>query len=248
MSRTQYQYSLDDPDGAELNAWAPRLVDALRARPELRDVSSDQQDQGLGTAVFIDRSTASRLGVSPQTIDDTLYDAFGQRQVSTMFTQLNQYRVVLEVKPHFRQNVRWAPRHLRARREQHAGRAAQRRDARGRDDGAAGHHPPGAVSGGDAVVQPGAGRGPGRGGDCDRGGDAAAGAAGEHPGQLPGHGAGLPGLAGQRAPADRGGPGGGLPRARRAVRELHPPADDSLHAALGRAWAPSWRCWSAAPS
>ena len=105
VSRTQYQYSLDDPDGAELNAWAPRLVDALRARPELRDVSSDQQDQGLGTAVFIDRSTASRLGVSPQTIDDTLYDAFGQRQVSTMFTQLNQYRVVLEVNPHFRQNV-----------------------------------------------------------------------------------------------------------------------------------------------
>ena len=105
MSRTQYQYSLDDPDGAELNAWAPRLVDALRARPELRDVSSDQQDQGLGTAVFIDRSTASRLGVSPQTIDDTLYDAFGQRQVSTMFTQLNQYRVVLEVKPNFRQNL-----------------------------------------------------------------------------------------------------------------------------------------------
>jgi hypothetical protein len=104
VSRTQYQYSLDDPNGAELNAWAPRLVDALRERPELQDVSSDQQDQGLGTAVFIDRGTASRLGVSPQTIDDTLYDAFGQRQVSTMFTQLNQYRVVLEVKPDFRQN------------------------------------------------------------------------------------------------------------------------------------------------
>jgi multidrug efflux pump len=105
VSRTQYQYSLDDPNGAELNAWAPRLVDALRTRPELRDVSSDQQDQGLGTAVMIDRSTASRLGVSPQTIDDTLDDAFGQRQVSTMFTQLNQYRVVLEVKPNFRQNA-----------------------------------------------------------------------------------------------------------------------------------------------
>ena len=105
VSRTQYQYSLDDPDGAELNTWAPRLVDALRARPELRDVNSDQQDQGLGSALTIDRSTASRLGVSPQTIDDTLYDAFGQRQVSTMFTQLNQYRVVLEVKPDFRRNI-----------------------------------------------------------------------------------------------------------------------------------------------
>jgi multidrug efflux pump len=105
VSRTQYQYSLDDPDGSELNTWAPKLVDALRARPELRDVNSDQQDQGLGTAMTIDRSTASRLGVSPQTIDDTLYDAFGQRQVSTMFTPLNQYRVVLEVKPNFRRNI-----------------------------------------------------------------------------------------------------------------------------------------------
>jgi multidrug efflux pump len=105
VSRTQYQYSLEDADDAELNTWAPRLVDALRARPELQDVSSDQQDQGLGTALAIDRSTASRLGVAPQTIDDTLYDAFGQRQVSTMFTQLNQYRVVLEVRPDFRQNL-----------------------------------------------------------------------------------------------------------------------------------------------
>ena len=105
VSRTQYQYSLEDPDGGELNRWAPRLVDALRARPELADVNSDQQDQGLGTALVIDRSTASRLGVSPQAIDNTLYDAFGQRQVSTMFTQLNQYRVVLEVKPEFRRSA-----------------------------------------------------------------------------------------------------------------------------------------------
>jgi multidrug efflux pump len=105
VSRTQYQYSLEDANGSELNTWAPRLVDALRARRELADVSSDQQDQGLGTALVVDRSTASRFGVSPQTIDNTLYDAFGQRQVSTMFTQLNQYRVVLEVKPEFRRNA-----------------------------------------------------------------------------------------------------------------------------------------------
>jgi multidrug efflux pump len=105
VSRTQYQYSLEDPDGAELNAWAPRVVDALRKVPVLRDVSTDQQDQGLGTSVAIDRSTASRLGVTPQAIDDTVYDAFGQRQVSTMFTQLNQYRVVLEVQPAFRKSA-----------------------------------------------------------------------------------------------------------------------------------------------
>ena len=101
VSRTQYQYTLEDPDPQELNRMAPRLVDALRARPELADVGSDQQDEGLQTSVAIDRSTASRLGITPQAIDDTLYDAFGQRQISTIFTQLNQYRVVLEVKPDF---------------------------------------------------------------------------------------------------------------------------------------------------
>ncbi len=105
VSRTQYQYSLEDADGRELNAWAPRVVEALRAAPALRDVSSDQQDQGLGTRLVVDRATASRLGVSPQVIDNTLYDAFGQRQVSTMFTQLNQYRVVLEVQAAFRQTA-----------------------------------------------------------------------------------------------------------------------------------------------
>jgi len=105
VSRTQYQYSLEDADGRELSAWAPKLVGALRTVPALRDVSSDQQAQGLGTTVTIDRATASRLGVSPLAIDNTLYDAFGQRQVSTMFTQLNQYRVVLEVQPGFRRNA-----------------------------------------------------------------------------------------------------------------------------------------------
>ncbi|HKN85793.1 MAG TPA: MdtB/MuxB family multidrug efflux RND transporter permease subunit [Nitrospiraceae bacterium] len=103
LSRTQYQYSLEDPDADELNMWAPKLVDALRALPELRDVNSDQQDQGLQSLLVIDRNTASRLGITPQLVDDTLYDAFGQRQVSTIFTQLNQYRVVLEVKPDFQQ-------------------------------------------------------------------------------------------------------------------------------------------------
>ncbi|MEP6600523.1 MAG: MdtB/MuxB family multidrug efflux RND transporter permease subunit [Nitrospirota bacterium] len=101
VSRTQYQYSLEDADPKELYIWAPKMVDTLRSLPELRDVSSDQQDQGLQTSLMIDRSTASRLGITPQMIDDTLYDAFGQRVVSTIFTQLNQYRVVLEVKPDF---------------------------------------------------------------------------------------------------------------------------------------------------
>ena len=101
VSRTQYQYTLEDADPEELSQWAPRFVEALQALPELRDVGSDQQDKGLASLLVIDRSTASRLGITPQLIVDTLYDAFGQRQVSTMFTQLNQYRVVLEVMPEF---------------------------------------------------------------------------------------------------------------------------------------------------
>lgn len=101
VSRTQYQYTLEDADPEELRRWAPTLIEALQALPELRDVGSDHQDKGLASLLVIDRSTASRLGITPQLIVDTLYDAFGQRQVSTMFTQLNQYRVVLEVMPEF---------------------------------------------------------------------------------------------------------------------------------------------------
>ena len=101
VSRTQFQYALEDADPEELSRWAPLFLDALQKLPELHDVSSDQQDQGLASLLVIDRSTASRLGITPQVIVDTLYDAFGQRQVSTMFTQLNQYRVVLEVMPEF---------------------------------------------------------------------------------------------------------------------------------------------------
>ncbi|MGQ0634008.1 MAG: multidrug efflux RND transporter permease subunit [Planctomycetaceae bacterium] len=99
VSRTQYQYSLEDPSAAELEEWAPRFVSALQKLPQLRDVASDQQSAGLEARVVIDRDTASRLGVTPQMIDDALYDAFGQRQISIIFTQLNQYRLVLEVKP-----------------------------------------------------------------------------------------------------------------------------------------------------
>ena len=99
VSRTQYQYSLEDPDAKELAEWSPKFVQKLRSLPELRDVASDQQNSGLQSRVVIDRDTASRLGITPQVIDDALYDAFGQRQISIMFTQLNQYRLVLEVKP-----------------------------------------------------------------------------------------------------------------------------------------------------
>jgi multidrug efflux pump len=104
VSRNQFHYTLESPDIDELNTFAFRLIEKLRVRPELRDVSSDQQNNGLRLSLTIDRSTASRLGITPQLIDDTLYDAFGQRHVSTMFTQLNQYRVVLTVKPDFQRS------------------------------------------------------------------------------------------------------------------------------------------------
>jgi multidrug efflux pump len=104
VSRTQYQYSLEDPDPRELGEWVPRFVAKLRGLPELRDVTSDQQNTGLQAHLDLDRATASRLGITPQMLDDALYDSFGQRQISTMFTQLNQYRVVLEVSPDFQKH------------------------------------------------------------------------------------------------------------------------------------------------
>ncbi len=106
VSRTQYQYSLEHPQMEELGEWAPKFVAALQELPELTDVASDQQTSGMQLKIAIDRDTAARLGITPQMIDDTLYDAFGQRQVSIMFTQLNQYRLVLEVSPEFRNDRR----------------------------------------------------------------------------------------------------------------------------------------------
>jgi len=96
-----YQYTLQGDNLTELNAWAPRVLQRMRCLPQLVDVSSDQQNKGLQASVVIDRSTASRLGITPQLIDDTLYDAFGQRQVSITYTLLNQYHVVMEVEPSF---------------------------------------------------------------------------------------------------------------------------------------------------
>ena len=104
VSRTQFQYTLEDPNVAELNSFAPQMLARLKKLPQLSDVASDQQILGLRAKLVFDRNTASRLGIATSAIDQTLYDAYGQRQVSTIFTQLNQYHVVLEVKPGFDQN------------------------------------------------------------------------------------------------------------------------------------------------
>jgi multidrug efflux pump len=104
VSRTEFQYTLEDASATELAYWTPRMLQKLEALPELRDVASDQLDNGLAAELVIDRDSASRLGIDPADIDNTLYDAFGQRQVSTIFTQLNQYHVVLEVAPDYQRN------------------------------------------------------------------------------------------------------------------------------------------------
>jgi multidrug efflux pump len=101
VSRTQYQFSLEDADAKELRTYTTKLLDKLKSVPELRDVATDQQNQAAQATLVIDRDTASRLGVTASAIDNTLYDAFGQRLVSIMFTQLNQYHVVLQVDPKF---------------------------------------------------------------------------------------------------------------------------------------------------
>jgi multidrug efflux pump subunit AcrB len=100
-TRTQYQYTLQDANLAELNEWAPRLLERLKAVPQLRDVASDQQSSALQLTVDVDRDTAGRLGITAAAVDQALYSAFGQRQVATIYGAMNQYRVVLEVKPEF---------------------------------------------------------------------------------------------------------------------------------------------------
>jgi multidrug efflux pump len=104
VSRTQYQYTLEDSDASELGLWTGRFVERLKQMPELEDIATDQQPGGLAVSLVIDRVTASRLGIAPSTIDNTLYDAFGQRLINTMYTQVNQYHVVLESEPGFQTN------------------------------------------------------------------------------------------------------------------------------------------------
>jgi multidrug efflux pump len=103
QSQAQYQYTLQGEDLQDLNTWSPLLLQKLRTIPQLKDVNTDQQEHGLETDVIIDRDTAARLGVTPSTIDNALYDAFGQRQVSTIYRQLNQYHVIMEVAPQYQQ-------------------------------------------------------------------------------------------------------------------------------------------------
>ncbi len=105
VTRTEYQYTLEDPNQSELNLWTAKFVAKLKQLPDLEDVATDQQTGGLAASINIDRVTASRLGIAPTTVDNTLYDAFGQREISTLYTQLNQYHVILETQPQYQRSV-----------------------------------------------------------------------------------------------------------------------------------------------
>ena len=166
LSKTEFQYTLTSTDSEELNHWAPIIEEAMDKLPELQDVTSDQQIAAPHLAIDIDRDSASRLGLSLGQIDQTLYDAFGQRQVATIYTSSTQYKVVLEVAPSFQTDpaalsrIYVTGRGRRADPDQHGGEVHQQ-------DGAAHRQPPGPVPRRHHIVQPGAGRGAGRGGAED---------------------------------------------------------------------------------
>ncbi len=255
ISRTQYQYSLDAPDKALLDQWVPRLVDKMKQIPELRDVASDQQNNGLGLLVNIDRDTAGRLGITPQNIDDALYDSFGQRQVSTIYTQTNQFHVILEVAPQYRQDASALKDHVcadrigigesglhdRARRDEH--RADRRGGASARtiavsddrlDDSIAHYDQPSKpVSGRHALLQSGSRIIARNGGRSHQAGDARRGHAGQHRAELPGHRARVRIIARERIDPDSRGDRHGLHCAGRVVRKLHSSHHHSFDAALG---------------
>ena len=166
FGNAQYQYTLQSSNLDDLNNWSPRLLQKLRSLPQLRDQNSDQQDKGLQAKLVIDRDTASRMGITPQTLDNALYDAFGQRQVSTMYRPLNQYHVVMEVAPQFQQtpealqniylrSTSGTPVPLAAFTHYEAVEHSPGRESPG--PGAFGHD----------FFQPGAGSFPGRSHDCD---------------------------------------------------------------------------------
>ena len=149
VSRTQYQFSLEDANPQELAAWAPRLVDKLNSMPQFSQVSSDISANGLSAYIDIDRDTAGRFGITPATIDNALYDSFGQRIVSTIFTQSNQYRVILETDPKLQARSTRSPRSTCRLDQQRLGpgpgAAVGDRD-RARGHRAAAHQPPRPVS------------------------------------------------------------------------------------------------------
>ena len=255
LSRAQYQYTLAGTDANEVLTWTDRLAQQLQSSPLLRDVASEVQARGLRTQINVDRQKAGRLGISMQIVNDTLNDAFGQRQISTIYGQANQYRVVLEAAPEYQRDPFGACQALCAgirgdaagsglEHQQHdngTGRGnalrpgTARRDCQRRThDRAARRHAPGAVSGRDDQLQSRAGRFARGGGRCGSGGRARDRHANVDHRDVFRRCRRVFAFVGGRAVAHPGCRDHHLHRAGRALRELHPSADDSVDAPLGR--------------
>ena len=234
VSATQYQFTLENQDLATLQQWTPKVLQQLARIPSIVDVASDLQASGRSVTVDLDRADAARFGITPAIVDNALYDAYGQRIISTIFTQSNQYRVILDIDPKMARSLELAEQPLFA-----IGRLDLRPDAaelgrqfRG-EDVAAADLASEAVPGDDNLVQPRPGRFARRSGRADKCGPRRHQSAGKLRGQLPGRGAGVPiGSVERGVPARRGGRDH-VYRARRALRELHPPDHDPDHAAVG---------------
>ena len=234
-TRTQFEFTLQDANLAELNEWAPKILAKMQTLPELRDVATDQQTKGTTLELKINRDTASRYGIQPQLIDDTLYDAFGQRQVTQYFTQLNSYHVILEVLPELQGSLDTLNKiYVKSPTDRRPGAAVDLCDLDQRAGAAALDQPSGPVPGDHHQLQPRPGRGAGPGDRRRAEGDGRARRAGHAQFELPGHRAGVPAIARHRAAADPGGAGRGVSDPRHSLRELHPPDHDPVDAALGR--------------
>ena len=172
VSATQYQFTLDNQDLALLQEWTPKALERLSRIPDIVDVASDLQPDGRSVTVNIDRANAARFGITPASIDNALYDAFGQRIISTVFTQTNQYRVILDIDPAMKRNLTSLEFGLPADLRLDDRTSAARRDRQVRGENlAAADLAPEAVPGDDDLVQPGARRLARRGGRRDPGGD-----------------------------------------------------------------------------
>ena len=241
VSRSQYQFVLEDANPNEFSTWVPKLLERLQQIPQIEDVASNYAENGLSAYILIDRPTAGRFGITPATVDNALYDSFGQRIVSTIFTQSNQYRVILEADPDLQKSLSslgqiYLPSSTATNGQVPLSAIAQVEEQTAPlEINHLGQFPSNY-----RVVQSRTRRIARRGGRCDQASRAGNRHAGQHDHRLPGCGAGVSGRARQRARADHRGDRHDVHRAGRALRELHPPDHDPLDTCLRPV---SERCW-----
>ena len=234
VSATQYQFTLENQNLSTLQEWTPKVLQRLSEIPSIVDVASDLQPNGRSVLVDLDRAQAARFGITPAIVDNALYDAYGQRIISTIFTQSNQYRVILDIDPKMARSLQSLELPLSSFRSVDLGTDAAKlgRELR-RQDLAAADLAPQAIPGDDHLVQPGPRRLARRGGDGDQRGVGRHRSAAELRDQLPGRRAGVPIGAVERGVSAGCGDCGHVYRSRRALRELHPSDHDTDHAAVG---------------